>query len=107
MNKEILGQAQIDIENSRTQSVKSIIVPILEYNEDESFIFELSQLSEEDLLILTEAVDVNLKYTDIELFFVSMENGLFNYGDDYEYKIKDNKLIGTYIFNQKLKGGKR
>lgn len=108
MNSKYVGEAKLDIENARTQKVECITLPILEYVEEDKFVFDIANLNENDLKILEDAIDSSLTYTDIELFYVSMENGMFNYGDDFEYIIEDGKLKGKYIreeLEKKIKGG--
>lgn len=108
MNNKYIGEAKLDIENSQTQKVERIILPILEYAEDDKFVFDITNLDENELKMLEDAIDFSLSYTDIELFYVSMEDGMFNYGDDFEYVIEDGKLKGKYIreeIEKKIKGG--
>jgi len=108
MNYQNNGTAKIDIENAKTQKVECITLPILEYNEEENFVFDISNLKENELKMLEDAINPTLGYTDIELFYVSMENGMFNYGDDFQYIIEEEKLKGKYIreeIEKNLKGG--
>ena len=108
MNNKYIGEVKVDIENAKTQKVERIILPILEYAEDDKFVFDITNLNEKELKMLEDAIDSSLTYTDIELFYVSMENGMFNYGDDFEYVIEDGKLKGKYIreeIEKKIKGG--
>ena len=108
MNNKYIGEVKVDIENSKTQKVERIILPILEYAEDDKFVFDITNLNEKELKMLEDAIDSSLTFTDIELFYVSMEDGMFNYGDDFEYVIEDGKLKGKYIreeIEKKIKGG--
>ena len=108
MNNKYIGEVKVDIENAKTQKVERITLPILEYVEDDKFVFDITNLNEKELKMLEEAIDSSLTYTDIELFYVSMEDGMFNYGDDFEYVIEDGKLKGKYIreeIEKKIKGG--
>jgi len=108
MNNKYIGEVKVDIENSQTQKVERIILPILEYTEDDKFIFDITNLNEKELKMLEDAIDPKLEHTDIELFYVSMEDGMFNYGDDFEYVIEDGKLKGKYIreeIEKTIKGG--
>lgn len=108
-NKES-GTVKLDIENAKTQKVECIVLPIIEYSEEEKFIFDISNLKENELKMLEDAINPSLSYTDIELFYVSMENGMFNYGDDFQYSIEEGKLKGKYIrdeIEKNLKGGKK
>ena len=95
--------AQIEIENSKTQKVETIIVPIIvpiiKYEYEKDFIFDLSNITEYEYEILANAVNDNLKYTDIEMFFVDMKPNIPNFGPDYGYKIENNKLYGSYTRN--------
>ncbi|MBQ3020910.1 MAG: hypothetical protein IJD92_01640 [Bacilli bacterium] len=107
MQKRIIGEVDIDIENAKTQKVITLTLPIIDYKAEHSFEFDVSNLTKEEYILLQNAINPELKYTDIELFYVSMENGLFNYGDDYSYHIENGKLKGIYIRNKLiLKGGK-
>lgn len=91
--------AQIDIENSKTQKVETINVPIISYEYEKEFIFDISGINEYERQILNDAINIDLKYTDIEMFFVEMKPNIPNFGPDYEYKIEDNKLYGLYTRN--------
>lgn len=89
----------IDIENSKTQIVKTICVNIIKYEENE-MIFDISTLNNHELEILKNAINDKLTYTDIEIFFIGDSN-IPNFGPDYEYEIIDNKLILKYIYKKK------
>lgn len=109
MENKYIGEVKLDIENSHTKKVECITLPILEYKAEDNFVFDITHLNEYELEILSDAIDPLLPYTDIELFYVSMENGMFNYGTDFEYIIEDKKLKGKYVrreFEKKIKGGK-
>lgn len=89
----------IDIENSKTQIVKTICINIIKYEENE-MIFDISTLNNHELEILKNAINDKLTYTDIEMFFIGDSN-IPNFGPDYEYEIIDNKLILKYIYKKK------
>lgn len=93
-------KAQLDIENSKTQKVETLNVPIISYEYEKEFVFDISNISDYEFRILKDAIDINLKYTDIEMFFVSMKPNIPNFGPDYEYKIKKGKLYGQYVRNK-------
>lgn len=108
MKNKYIGKVKIDIENAKTKKVDCIILPILEYVADDNFVFDITNLNENELKKLEDAIDSSLSYTDIEFFYVSMEDGMFNYGTDFEYVIEDGKLKGKYIrdeIEKKIKGG--
>lgn len=95
-------KAYINIENSKTKKVEKIIVPLLEYNDEGIVKFDISNLSENELDILKNAIDDNLKYTDIEMFFTDIDK-YPNFGPDYEFRINNNILEGDYTRNIWLK----
>ena len=94
--------ASIDIENSKTKKVNTIYVKVLKNENNKNLIFDISELNEEDLKLLKNAIDDDLPYTDIELFFIDRETTP-NFGPDYNYKIENCKLILTYISKKRKK----
>ena len=80
--------ASIDIENSKTKKVNTIYVKVLKNENNKNLIFDISELNEEDLKLLKNAIDDDLPYTDIELFFIDRETTP-NFGPDYNYKIEN------------------
>lgn len=85
-------EVYLDIENSRTKDVITVTVNLIKDKDDKEIIFDISSLNKEELKLLEDAIDENLTYTDIEMFFY--ENSRTpNFGPDYKYKIIDNKLI--------------
>lgn len=98
-NKEV-NMAEIDIENSQTQKVVTLSVPVLEYDFKGKCVFDISSISEVERELLIDAINLNLQHTDIELFYVDQEGDLPHFGPDFEFKIEENKLIGLYIRNK-------
>ena len=97
-----MKKAYIDIENSKTKKVITIITNIVECDLDDKIIFDISDISTEELRLLVDAIDKEKNYTDIELFFV--ENYKYPiFGPDYLFEIIDDKLIATY--NRKIMKG--
>lgn len=92
----------IDIENSKTQKVETICVNIIKYKDNEEIIFDISTLNSHELKILKDAVNDELTYTDIEMFFID-ESNIPNFGPDYNCKIFKNTLILEYIPKKKKK----
>ena len=64
----------IDIENSKTQKVETLYVNIIKYEEDKEIIFDISTLNSHELEILKDAINEELTYTDIEMFFIGESN---------------------------------
>ena len=89
-------KAYIDIENSKTQNVDTICVDIIKYEYDSEVIFDISSLDKRELSLLYDAIDESKPYTDVEMFFIDDSNTP-NFGPDYNYNVKDNKLILKYI----------
>ena len=89
-------KAYIDIENSKTQNVDTISVDVIKYKYDSEVIFDISNLDKRELSLLYDAIDESKPYTDIEMFFIDDSN-IPNFGPDYNYDVKDNKLILKYI----------
>ncbi len=87
---------EIDIENSHTKKVITLEVPITEYIVDDKCIFDISNLDNKELNLLKDAINDNLSYTDIEIFYVSTMGNLPHFGPDFEYTIKNNKLECLY-----------
>lgn len=96
MNKKECMMAEIDIENLQTQKVVTLEVPILKYEINGECVFDISEVSEEEMGLLVNAIDINLQHTDIELFYVEQEGNLPHFGPDFEFKIESNKLYGLY-----------
>lgn len=92
----------IDIENSKTQKVETLCVNIIKYQNNEEIIFDISSLNNHELKILKDAINDELTYTDIEMFFID-ESNIPNFGPDYKYKIFENTLILNYIPKKKKK----
>ena len=90
--------AYLDIENSKTNNVITIKLPILKYSKNNYIVLDISEINEEEYKLLEDATNPALGYTDIELFFID-EDPLPNFGPDYKCKIEDNKLILRYERN--------
>ena len=86
----------IDIENSKTQKVETLCVNIINYEEDKEAIFDISTLNSHELEILKDAINDDLTYTDIEMFFIG-ESNIPNFGPDYKCNIVENTLVLDYI----------
>lgn len=86
----------IDIENSKTQKVETLCVNIIKYEEDKEAIFDISTLNSHELEILKDAINDDLTYTDIEMFFIG-ESNITNFGPDYKCNIVENTLVLDYI----------
>lgn len=89
-------KAQIDIENSKTGLVDTINVKVIKYDKDNEIIFDISSLNYKELNLLKDAINQELQYTDIELFFIGDSN-IPEFGPDYNYELIENKLILKYI----------
>ena len=89
-------KAQIDIENSKTGLVNTINLKIIKYEKDNEIIFDVSSLNDRELKLLKDAINQELKYTDIELFFIN-ESNIPEFGPDYNYELIENKLTLKYI----------
>ncbi len=90
--------AYLDIENSKTNDVITIKLPILKYSKNDYIVLDIREINEEEHKLLEDATNPALGYTDIELFFID-EDPLPNFGPDYKCKIEDNKLILRYERN--------
>lgn len=90
-------KVSIDIENSKTQDVKTIEVNIIEHIENKIIKFDIKDLTKEKLDMLTLAISETKEtsYTDIEMFFIDNDEIPY-FGPDYNFYIKDNQLIGIY-----------
>ena len=90
--------AYLDIENSKTNDVITIKLPILNYSKNDYIVLDIREINEEEYKLLEDATNPALGYTDIELFFIEGDP-LPNFGPDYKCKIEDNKLILRYERN--------
>ena len=90
--------AYLDIENSKTNDVITIKLPIIKYSKNDYIVLDIREINEEEYKLLEDATNPALGYTDIELFFID-EDPLPNFGPDYKCKIEDNKLILRYERN--------
>ena len=64
-------KAYIDVENARTQDVVTYECPVLEFDETTTK-FDISSLTDSEVKTLALAIsdEPDLKYTDIEMFFL-------------------------------------
>ena len=62
-------------------------------------------MSVQELQLLEDAINPELIYTDIEMFFIDTRPGVPHFGPDFDYKIVDGYLIANYTRKIK-KGGK-
>lgn len=98
MDKKMM--AEIDIENSQTQKVITIKVPIITFDDLDDNIFDISSITEEEKKLLIDAINPKLEHTDIELFYVDYESDIPNFGPDYSFRIENDKL---YAINERIK----
>ena len=89
---------QVDIENSRTQDVKSLNLMVIDFIFNKHIKLDISNLSKEELDLLKLAISKNNKYCDIEMFFIDSCD-IPEFGPDYDFKIDKNILYGEYIRN--------
>ena len=90
--------AHVDIENSKTQDVKTLDLNVIEYVEDEKIVFDISKLNEEELDMLKLAIskDEDTRYTDIEMFFI--DDVIYpEFGPDYDFYIEGGLMTGLYV----------
>lgn len=85
--------AHVDIENAKTKLVETYDLNILE-NDGKDLIFDISTLNDQQLKKLEDAINVELFYTDIELFYID-DSSVPYFGTDYKYEIKNDKLYAV------------
>lgn len=90
-------RATIDIENSKSKEMETLNVPVIEYEENKKVLIDISSITEHELFILSEAINPELTHTDIEMFFLDVENDLPHFGPDFDFSIKENTLCGYYV----------
>lgn len=90
----------LDIENSKTQEVITILLPVLEFKENKRIIFDISKVNNKEKELILDAINPELGYTDIEMFFIDDDDVPY-FGPDYDYSISDNKLILYYKYDKK------
>lgn len=93
-------KAYLDVENSKTQKVITILLPVLEYKENERIIFDISKVNNKEKELILDAINPELGYTDIEMFFIDDDDVPY-FGPDYDYKVSDNKLILDYKYDKR------
>lgn len=93
-------KAYLDVENSKTQKVITILLPVLEYKENERIIFDISKVNNKEKELILDAINPELGYTDIEMFFIDSDDVPY-FGPDYDYKVSDNKLILDYKYDKR------
>lgn len=93
-------KAYLDVENSKTQKVITILLPVLEYKENERIIFDISKVNNKEKELILDAINPELGYTDIEMFFIDDDDVPY-FGPDYDYSISDNKLILNYKYDKR------
>ena len=83
---EVFIIAHVDIENSRTQKVITLDLPIIEHIENKLIKFDISKLTEQGLSILNIAISERkeLSYSDIEMFFIDNDEVPY-FGPDYNF----------------------
>lgn len=86
-----MSVAHVDIENAKTKIVDTLDLNIIE-NDGKDLKFDISLLNEEELNKLKYAIDTEIFYTDIELFYIDDSSTPY-FGTDYNFKIQDNVLI--------------
>lgn len=90
----------IDIENSKTQEVITILLPVLEFEKNGHIIFDISKVNDKEKELILDAINPELGYTDIEMFFIDDDDVPY-FGPDYDYSISDNKLILDYKYDKR------
>lgn len=93
-------KAYLDVENSKTQKVITILLPVLEFKENERIIFDISKVNNKEKELILDAINPELGYTDIEMFFIDDDDVPY-FGPDYDYKVSDNTLILNYKYNKR------
>ena len=93
-------KAYLDVENSKTQKVITILLPVLEYKENERIIFDISKVNNKEKRLILDAINPELGYTDIEMFFIGDDDVPY-FGPDYDYKVSGNKLILDYKYDKR------
>ena len=92
--------AKLDIENAKTQEVKTLVLQVTELIEDAIIKFDVSNLTEKEMEMLKLAIseNKNTNYTDVELFYID-DDEIPYFGPDYNFYIKDDSLVGIYNRN--------
>ncbi len=93
-------KANLDIENSKTQEVITILLPVLEFEENGHIVFDISKVNDKEKELILDAINPELGYTDIEMFFIDDDDVPY-FGPDYDYSISDNKLILDYKYDKR------
>lgn len=93
-------KANLDIENSKTQEVITILLPVLEFEENGHIIFDISKVNDKEKELILDAINPKLAYTDIEMFFIDDDDVPY-FGPDYNYKVSGNTLILNYKYDKR------
>lgn len=98
-------KAYIDVENARTQDVVTYECPVLEFDETTTIKFDISSLTDSEVKTFALAIsdEPDLKYTDIEVFFIDDDKVPY-FGPDYDFNIIGSILIGKYNRDTYTKG---
>lgn len=90
-------KAYLDIENSKTNQVITVEVPVVTYDLQKQVVFDIKNIGEQDFNLILNAINPSKEYayTDIELFFIDGDNTP-NFGPDYLATINGNYLILNY-----------
>ena len=86
-----MSVAHIDIENAKTKVVDTFDLNILE-NDGSYLKIDISSLNDEELKKLEDAINKDLFYTDIELFYID-DSSIPNFGLDYNFSIQNGVLV--------------
>ncbi len=90
----------LDIENSKTQKVITILLPVLDFKENERIIFDISKVNNKEKELILDAINPELGYTDIEMFFID-DGDVPYFGPDYDYTVSGNTLILNYKYDKR------
>lgn len=94
-----MSVAHVDIENAKTQLVDTFDLNIIE-NDGKDLKIDISTLNAEQLKKLEDAINKDLFYTDIELFYID-DSSIPYFGPDYNFSIENGTLVA--ILKEKMR----
>ena len=98
------SKVEIVVSNSKTKETTSVWGKLIDFRyelDSKDFInIDITELSEKENKIIVDCLDENMNNFDIDIIFI--ENVSYPiFGNDFNYDIKDNQLIGTSYRKEK------
>lgn len=89
-------KASVVISNSFIKKEFILKMNVIKYKNKEEIIFDISKLSGDELILLENAIDDELRCVNIDLFYID-DNEEPNYCVNYKYLLDNDCLVLRYI----------